>query len=136
MSHFLHPQDPPEFGNCLRCGGAVSQEEVRGDGCLECEAPGGAEDCDAVAICGCRIVPSKKLGNVLVQCSTHAPGEPMHLNSADDLPPVDCPLLIEVAPGEMKRAHRTAFIASTERTMTYQTTDGEQLSGRFRWTYP
>jgi len=61
---------------------------------------------------------------------------PMHLNSADDLPPVDCPLLIEVAPGEVKRAHRTAFIASTERTMTYQTTEGEQLSGRFRWTYP
>lgn len=47
MSHFLHPQDPLEFGRCLRCGGAVSREDVRGGGCLEC-------DTQPVLICAVR----------------------------------------------------------------------------------
>ena len=61
--------------------------------------------------------------------------DPVHLNPADQLPPVGCPLLMEVD-GELVRAERTAFIASRERAMVYQLEDGLQIEGRFPWTYP
>ncbi|MCQ4311741.1 hypothetical protein NAV33_07505 [Pseudomonas stutzeri] len=61
--------------------------------------------------------------------------DPVHLNPADQLPPVACPLLIHVE-GELIRAERTAFIASRERAMVYQLEDGRRIEGRFPWTYP
>ncbi len=61
--------------------------------------------------------------------------DPVHLNPADQLPPVGCPLMIEVD-GELVRAERTAFIASRERAMVYQLEDGQQIEGRHPWTYP
>ena len=33
-------------------------------------------DCDAVAVCGCRIVQSRKLGNVIVLCAAHTAARP------------------------------------------------------------
>lgn len=61
--------------------------------------------------------------------------EPVHLNPADQLPPVDCPLLIQVD-GELLQAERTSFIASRDRAMVYRLYDGRELEGRFPWTYP
>ena len=59
---------------------------------------------------------------------------PPHLNSADALPPVNCPLLIEVD-GELLRAERTSFIPKRGDAMVYQLAD-RQIEGRFKWTYP
>lgn len=60
--------------------------------------------------------------------------EDVHLNKSDHLPPVDCPLLIEVD-GELIPAVRTAFIANKSGAMVYRVKGGE-LEGRFPWTYP
>lgn len=59
-----------------------------------------------------------------------------HLNPAEQLPPVDCPLLIEVEPGRLVQAARTRFVESRDREMEYRLADGTTLVGRFRWTYP
>ncbi len=65
----------------------------------------------------------------------HSSAPAVHLNTAGDLPPVDCPLLISVN-GELFRARRTGFIEGRDRQMEYETPDGEKLLGRFEWTYP
>lgn len=57
----------------------------------------------------------------------------LHLNTT--LPPVDCPLLIEVD-GVLLRAERPRFIEDKANDMIYTLTTGETLTGRFRWTYP
>lgn len=57
------------------------------------------------------------------------------LNPADQLAPVECPLLIEVD-GKLVRAMRTSHIESRDREMEYQLAGGEIILGRFRWTYP
>ena len=59
----------------------------------------------------------------------------VHLNTAGDLPPVDCPLLISVN-GELIKARRTGFIEGKDRVMEYELPDGSKISGRFDWTYP
>jgi hypothetical protein len=58
----------------------------------------------------------------------------VHLNSASQLPPVDCPLIIEVD-GQLVEAMRTKFVESRDRELTFQTKAGE-IVGRFKWTYP
>lgn len=59
-----------------------------------------------------------------------------HLNAATVLPPVDCPLLIELAPGKLVRAERTGHVESRSHDMQYRVSDGNVISGKFRWTYP
>lgn len=59
----------------------------------------------------------------------------MNLNHPNRLPPVGCPLLIQVD-GELIRAERTSFLENRNREMTYRTPDGEEIVGRFEWTYP
>lgn len=75
-----------------------------------------------------------------------------HWNSADALPPVDCPLVILYQPEPEHRpsdwpfrvwhkeravhAVRTGFLDDKTRDMEYRLTDGGTISGRFRWTYP
>lgn len=59
-----------------------------------------------------------------------------HLNSASQLPPVDCPLLIEIQPGELVAASRISFITKRNREMDYLLADGSTITGRYRWTYP
>ncbi len=59
----------------------------------------------------------------------------VHLNSADKLPPVGCPLLIEL-PSGLTRAERTGIIADKANSMEYRTADGRMVYGRFPWTYP
>lgn len=59
----------------------------------------------------------------------------LHLNPANQLPPVDCPLLIEVD-GKLERVVRPSFVERRGQDLTYQTADGRALVGQFRWTYP
>ena len=58
-----------------------------------------------------------------------------HLNHPEHLPPVDCPLLIEVD-GALIRAERTCHISERGDSMAYRLSDGSTLTGRYRWTYP
>ena len=61
----------------------------------------------------------------------------VHLNPASQLPPVDCPLLIEVSRTDgLLRATRPTFIAGKGDDLIYILDDGQTLTGRFRWTYP
>lgn len=60
----------------------------------------------------------------------------VHLNSADILPPVECPLLVELAPGKLVNAERTAFVEHRGNDLTYKVSDGNVICGKFRWTYP
>lgn len=62
--------------------------------------------------------------------------ERVHLNSASALPPVECPLLIEVEPDYLVPAERTGHVAARGVEMEYRTSDGATILGRFRWTYP
>lgn len=59
-----------------------------------------------------------------------------HWNSADALPPVDCPLVVMVDAHHFLRATRTGFLDDKTRDMEYRLADGSTLTGRFRWTYP
>lgn len=61
---------------------------------------------------------------------------PVHLNPAGDLPPVNCPLLIELEPGVLVHAERTGFISDRNRDMEYLLASGKVIHGRFAWTYP
>lgn len=56
-----------------------------------------------------------------------------HLNH--HLPPVRCPLLIQVD-GKLLHAERTGFVASKGSDMEYELADGRLIMGRYRWTYP
>lgn len=58
-----------------------------------------------------------------------------HLNPADLLPPVSCPLLIEVD-GAVLRAERTGIIPNKQDGMEYRLDDGALIYGRYPWTYP
>lgn len=60
----------------------------------------------------------------------------MHLNSANTLPPVQCPLLIEIAPDRVVRAERTSWVLHRDNDLTYKICDGNEITGKFRWTYP
>lgn len=60
----------------------------------------------------------------------------LQLNPASHLPPVACPLLIEVSEGRLVRAERTGFVERKDRLLDYRLETGEMLTGRFRWTYP
>ena len=59
-----------------------------------------------------------------------------HTNSETTLPPVDCPLLIEVATGLLVPALRPAFVEHRGNDLTYRLSDGTEIIGQFRWTYP
>lgn len=62
--------------------------------------------------------------------------EAVHLNAASNLPPVECPLLVEIAPGRLVRAERPSMLASRGDDMAYVLTDGNVIHGKLRWTYP
>ena len=59
-----------------------------------------------------------------------------HLNHASALPPVACPLVIDVPQRGMLRAERTSFVTQKGNEMEYRLSDGSTIIGRFRWTYP
>ena len=59
-----------------------------------------------------------------------------HLNRPGILPPVDCPLLIEVPGLGLVRATRPAFVTDKGNDLTYRLEDDTELVGRFPWTYP
>lgn len=57
------------------------------------------------------------------------------VNSSCVLPPVDCPLMIEVG-SVLMPARRTGFIPRKSDEMEYLLDNGERITGRYRWTYP
>lgn len=57
------------------------------------------------------------------------------VNSSCVLPPVNCPLMIEVG-SVLIPARRTGFIPRKSDDMEYLLDNGERITGRFRWTYP
>jgi hypothetical protein len=59
-----------------------------------------------------------------------------HLNPASSLPPVACPIVIELPGQGLKRAERTGFVTHKDNQMEYALADGSKIIGRFRWTYP
>lgn len=61
--------------------------------------------------------------------------EETHFNPADVLPPVDCPLLLNID-GTLRRAERVRYIQSRGDIMEYRLDDGQVVMGRFPWTYP
>lgn len=52
------------------------------------------------------------------------------------LPPVDSPLLIEVAPGVLLRAVRMTFVERRGDNMHFELDAGGMYVGRPRWTHP
>lgn len=58
-----------------------------------------------------------------------------HWNSADTLPPVECPIIVMRANGPAK-AERVAHISKKDRLMEYKMEDGSTVLGRLPWTYP
>ena len=62
--------------------------------------------------------------------------EQTHLNAATTLPPVGCPLLIEVEPGKLVHAQRPQFVEHRGNDLTYRLSDGTEIHGQYRWTYP
>jgi hypothetical protein len=62
--------------------------------------------------------------------------EDLKLNPPELLPPVGCPLLIQVEEARTVRASRTSHIADKNRQMEYLLSDGSRITGRFWWTYP
>jgi hypothetical protein len=62
-------------------------------------------------------------------------GESVWINSNGVLPPVDCPLLIELS-NVLVPATRTGFIAKKTDAMEYRLPNGALIHGRYRWTYP
>lgn len=65
-----------------------------------------------------------------------APTE-LHLNSIDaaNLPPVDSPLLIEIAPGVLLKATRPAHVEDKHAELRFDLDAGGYAVGRFRWTH-
>jgi hypothetical protein len=59
----------------------------------------------------------------------------VHLNHETLLPPVNCPLLIEVDE-ELLSAFRESHVIARGRDMVYILEDGKKLTGQFKWTYP
>lgn len=62
--------------------------------------------------------------------------EQPHLNPGGHLPPVDCPLVIELETGVLVQAHRQRFVKNRKDNPEYHLADGSVLEGRYRWTYP
>ena len=60
----------------------------------------------------------------------------IHLNNPEHLPPVNCPLMLELPNGQLVKAERTSFIADRSRDMEYKLESCETITGRYRWTYP
>lgn len=58
-----------------------------------------------------------------------------HWNSPDNLPPVDCPLVILFC-GVVWRVERTAHVESRDRQLTYRINETWSIKGRCPWTYP
>lgn len=61
-------------------------------------------------------------------------GEYDHWNSPDVLPPVGCPIVLRIGCAVVQ-AERTAHIERRDREMTYKLPTGQELVGRYEWTY-
>lgn len=60
----------------------------------------------------------------------------MHWNHESRLPPVDCPLLIQVG-SEVVAVVRPTFVeVKTDQLVFVRKDNGKEIFGRFPWTYP
>lgn len=59
-----------------------------------------------------------------------------HWNRPEHLPPVGCPLVIQVPTLGVLRCERTSHVADRSQELTYQIKPGWTLTGRFMWSYP
>lgn len=67
----------------------------------------------------------------------------LHLNAPEHLPPVGCPILVEVDE-TLLLVERTAFVEQRGRDMTYRVLNHERspiqpeirLVGQLKWTFP
>lgn len=59
----------------------------------------------------------------------------LHLNNPGALPPVGCPLLIEVG-NVIVPAERTGHVTDKDNQLEYVLADESKIIGRFKWTYP
>ena len=66
---------------------------------------------------------------------TSVANESIFLNNSGSLPPVDCPLLIQVGDVLMP-AVRTGIIPKKSASMEYRLKNGNLIHSRYRWTYP
>lgn len=80
-------------------------------------------------------IPTERIDGYWAISSEQLDAERPHLNPADLLPPVTCPLLIEVD-DRLLRAERTGIIPNKADGMEYRLDDGSLIYGRYRWTYP
>jgi hypothetical protein len=60
----------------------------------------------------------------------------IHLNNPEHLPPVNCPLMVELPSGQLEKVERTSFISSRSQSLEYRFENGRTAKGRYRWTYP
>lgn len=67
------------------------------------------------------------------ECGGWASSYP-HWNSPDVLPPVGCPIVLRIGCAAVQ-AERTAHIERRDREMTYKLPTGQELVGRYPWTY-
>lgn len=63
-----------------------------------------------------------------------APNDATAWNSPDVLPPVGCPIVLRIGCAVVQ-AERTAHIERRDREMTYKLPTGQELVGRYPWTY-
>lgn len=68
------------------------------------------------------------------ECGGWASSYP-HWNSPDVLPPVGCPIVLRIGCAVVQ-AERTAHIERRDREMTYKLPTGQELVGRYEWSYP
>lgn len=79
---------------------------------------------------------SRKLAQELAELRSNPAGG---WNSADMLPPVGCPLELNLGARygyDTAYGERLAHIEQKDRAMTYKLSTGEVITGRFPWTYP
>lgn len=76
-----------------------------------------------IRMCGCRSAAASRPAD-------------LQLNPPDQLPPVDCPLLIKLDDGSVVQAERTSHIQHRGLQMDYRLADGTTITGRFAWTFP
>lgn len=56
-------------------------------------------------------------------------------NKPERLPPVACPLVINVN-GAAIKAHRVSHLSDRSGQMDYRLASGDLITGRFEWSYP
>ena len=88
-----------------------------------------------------RAIIARKWGSKWVRFEDRGRGLPvmvleeLTLNSEEVLPPVDCPLLIQIN-DVLVKAIRPAFVERKGDELVYELPCKTRITGKFKWTYP